>query len=182
MNPRARTLRHHARRQLSQRSISQPSLEPGRILVARLGVEDLALPSPAERLPRHRVCAHRDMSAVHPRILPELHEEQTTVARIRGMPKTLRIEQVAARRPIAVLVREHTGEDENLLAVRVVMRRKLRVLLVAYDGSHLTRFRRADQVQTLAPHRAAGTCGPGHGVRVHHDTNREIAVYWAGFR
>src|SRR5215831_18557512 len=112
------------------------------------------------------------MPAVHPRKLPELHKEQAAVAGIRGMTKTLGVEQAAARRPIAVLVREHTREDENLLAVRVVMRRKLRVLLVAHDGGNLARFRRTDQVQTLAPDRAAGTRAPGHGLRVDDDTHR----------
>jgi hypothetical protein len=43
------------------------------------------------------------------------------------MPKALRIRQVRARGPVATLVREDPLQNEDLLALRVIVNRELRV-------------------------------------------------------
>ena len=56
------------------------------------------------------------------------------------MAKAFGIQQVTSRRAIAVLIREHAFEDQDFLTFGMIMRRKVRVLLEAYDGGNLTGF------------------------------------------
>lgn len=72
-----------------------------------------------------------------PRKLPQLHEQDAAGFRKRGMAKTFGIEEKRARGPVPVLVREDAFEHQDLFAVRMIMRRKARIRLVAHDRSNL---------------------------------------------
>src|ERR1044071_9624247 len=77
---------------------------------------------------------------------------------------------------LAVLVEEHALEHEDLLAAGMIVRRKARARLVAHDGSHLPGFRRAHEVDPLAPHAAARARRPCHPGRVGHGPQRKLGV------
>src|SRR5215471_17554980 len=92
------------------------------------------------------------------------------------MAEALRIEQIRAGRPMAVFVGEDAVENENLLSIRMVVRRECRARLVADDGGNLPSFRRADPMNSLAPDRPAGTRRPFHLRGVDDDADGEISV------
>src|SRR5437016_14068449 len=75
-----------------------------------------------------------------------------------------------------MFVGEHALEHENLLSLRMIVRRKPRAWLVAHDGRNLARLRRAHQVDSLTPHRPARTRRPLHPSRVCHGPDGEIPV------
>jgi len=75
-----------------------------------------------------------------------------------------------------VFIREHPIEDQDFLALGMIMRRKMRFFLVADDGGNLTGFRRSDEVQALTPHRSARTGRPGLCLCIDRDANCEVAM------
>src|SRR5665213_1327272 len=118
----------------------RPAFQPHRILVARLRVQLLQF-AVASSLPWTVYCIDDDVLAIATGKLPELHEQQTAVARIRRMTESFWIEQIRAGRPVAVFVREHPVNHQNFLAIGVIVRMKMRVRLVLPDRSDLTGLR-----------------------------------------
>jgi hypothetical protein len=76
------------------------------------------------------------------------------------MLEALGIEQVGARRPVALFVGEHAFEYEDFLALRMGVTGKHAAGLVAYDGSDLAALGGAHAVQALAQNLAAGAFDP----------------------
>ena len=57
--------------------------------------------------------------------------------------KSLRIEQIGARRPVAILIAKRALEHQDLLAIGVRVSVKCRAWIVSNDGSDHPGFRRA---------------------------------------
>ena len=74
--------------------------------------------------------------------LPKLDEEDAATFGKGRMAKTLRIKEKRARGPVPVFVGEHALEHEDLLSLRMVVRWKVRVGLVAHDRGDLPRLGR----------------------------------------
>src|SRR5215472_12981426 len=92
------------------------------------------------------------------------------------MAETLRVEKKRTGGPVSVFIREHAVENEDLLSVRMIVRRKGGPWFVADDGSYLARFRCAHQVDALAPDRSARTRRPLHSTCIDHDTNGKVSI------
>ena len=84
------------------------------------------------------------------------------------MAKAFRIEEKCAGGPVPMFVGEHALKHENLLSLGMVVRRKPRTWLVAYDRGNLARLRGTHQVDSLTPDRSARTPRPLHLSRVDH--------------
>jgi hypothetical protein len=89
------------------------------------------------RLPLKVVGVDDHVAPFPPRELSQLHEQDAAGFREGGMAEALRIEEVCARRPVPVFVGEHAFEHQDLLPVRMIVRRKSRSRLVAHDGRDL---------------------------------------------
>jgi hypothetical protein len=55
------------------------------------------------------------------RKLPEFYEQQAPVLRVRRVPESLRVQQVGACRPVAMLIGKDAIEHEYLLATGVIV-------------------------------------------------------------
>jgi hypothetical protein len=69
--------------------------------------------------------------------LSKLYEQETALLRERRMAKTFRIQEPGSGGPISMLIRKHTFENQDLLAVRMIVDRECRTRVVTNDGSHL---------------------------------------------
>ena len=92
-------------------------------------------------------------------ILAQAHEQQATGVRTGGMVAAVGIEQVGPGRIVAALVGEHPVQHPDFLALGMRMRTERAARRVAHQAGHRAVFA-ADQVQRLAPDRAAGAGVP----------------------
>src|SRR5207245_9546481 len=126
--------------------------------------------------PRELVGVDDYVAPLPTRELPQLHEQDASRFRKRGMAKAFRIEEQRARGPVTMFVGEDNLEYQHFLSLRMVVRREPRSRLVAHDRRDLARFRRPHQVDSLSPDRPARTRHPLHQSRVGDGSDRKISV------
>jgi hypothetical protein len=102
-----------------------PTLEAHQVREAGLLVERLvSYGRNRARLPRELVGVDGYVAPFPTRELPQLHEQDATSFRKGGMAKAFRIEEKRARGPVPMFVGEDALEHQDLLSVRMIVRRK----------------------------------------------------------
>src|SRR5262245_40015500 len=135
-----------------------PALEAHRVLEAGLLVERF-LGNAWNRawLPIEPVGLDHNVPPFSPGELSELDEQEAARFGKRSVSKALGIEEVGAGGPVTVFIGEHAVEYENLFSLRMVVRRKPRLWLVAHNRRDLARLWRTHQVNSLPPDGSART-------------------------
>src|SRR5262249_27419739 len=107
-----------------------PALDADAIGESVLYIKQPALDASRGRLPAAAPRINDDVQAIASGVLAQLDEQSAAALRKRRVAETFGIQEVGAGRPVAVFVREHAVEHEDLLAVRMIVRRERRVRLV----------------------------------------------------
>src|SRR5437870_12821052 len=135
----------------AQVCLGLPSFEVHQVREAGLLVERLVSDCRNRaQLPGELVGVDDDVAAFPARELPQLDEQDAAGFRKRCMAKAFRIQEKRAGGPVPVLVGEHALEEQNLLSLGMIVRRKPLAWVLSHERRNRARIRSTRQANSLA--------------------------------